>query len=615
MSKTIKASQNSRVKSTGPGGIIAFGALLVTLYFNTKIQDPFNSPKMWLLILLAAWLAGYLITNLRKINSEKNLKFYSVILIFFVASILFASMVSDNKYFAFFGETQRRNGFITYLSLSIIGLAAATYVRIENIKKFYVSAFLTGTILAVYGLLQNSGVDFVKWNNPYNSIISTVGNPNFAAAIMAMMATITFGPVLNKSFKIHYRIFGLIITFVLLITIYLSEARQGLISFMVGIGIYLIIWLFQIKRSLGIASAFSGVAIGLLSILGMLQIGPLTSFLYKGSVTVRGYYWKAGIKMFTENPLTGVGFDRYGAFFKEYRDVGYPLKYGFNITSSNAHNLPIQLLATGGIFVGISYILLNLFILFVGIKSIRTTKGTDQLLISSIFTSWLAYQAQSIISIDNIGISIWGWVLGGLIIGLSIKLKTGTEQNVQTRAKKNNQSLTQPIFSMAFVIISILLISNLYKVEVNMFDTRARFNPQSVQLKPQFYQYAQKTLGTKLLDLNYKLNIGVYMIENGYTDEGIKVLKEVRTSDPRNLDALFYLAEYNQKMNNFNDAINYRLAIEKLDPWNSYNYLQLGRIYKSNGDLNAMKAILIKIQSYDMVSPESKTAAAELVNS
>ena len=53
--------------------------------------------------------------------------------------------------------------------------------------------------------MQISGIDFVTWNNQYNAVISTVGNPNFAAAIMAIIATLNFGFALIHSLEIRIR--------------------------------------------------------------------------------------------------------------------------------------------------------------------------------------------------------------------------------------------------------------------------------------------------------------------------------------------------------------------------------------------------------------------------
>jgi hypothetical protein len=59
-------------------------------------------------------------------------------------------------------------------------------------------AILTGGILSIYGLMQINGNDFVAWNNPYNSMIATLGNPNFASSLLALIALISFFSFFNK---------------------------------------------------------------------------------------------------------------------------------------------------------------------------------------------------------------------------------------------------------------------------------------------------------------------------------------------------------------------------------------------------------------------------------
>jgi O-antigen ligase len=613
MAKKQTTSSQKLIRNSSQIWWLGLGAASVTLYFNSKLQDPFNSPKMWILLAVSAWLAGYLILDLRKFNKFTSLKLFSVLALLFLLSGLFAAINTDVPYVAFLGEIQRRNGYLSYLALTIIAVASSFYIRLDSIKRINYVAFATGLTLAVYGLMQISGIDFVKWNNPYNAIISTVGNPNFAGAIMAMMASIVFGPVLNRNFNKFFRTISFILVLTLLYTIYLSDARQGLISFAIGIGVYTLVWVYQQNKKLGhVFAGISGI-VGVFSILGMLQIGPLTSILYKGSVSVRGYYWRAGIKMFTENPITGVGLDRYGAYFKEYREVKYPLTYGFNITSSNAHDLPIQLFATGGVFFGLSYLLLTFFIFYRGIVAIKTSQASNQLLITSIFAAWLAYQAQSIISIDNIGISIWGWLLGGAVVGLSIKTDFTAESANSKRNTMGTSNLIQPLVSMSFLIVVIIFISILYKGENNMYETRQRFNPQSAENRQPLYEYATKTINTTLADPNYKIMSAAYLVASGFTDEGMKVLEDIAIYDPRNLDNLNYLADYNQQLNRLEASNKYRLIVAEQDPWNTRNYLQLGRNYKALGSYTEMNKMLSKINSFDQTSEESKAARVELV--
>ena len=39
---------------------------LITMYFNAQTQDPFNAPKLWILILGASWLIGFIAVKLKK---------------------------------------------------------------------------------------------------------------------------------------------------------------------------------------------------------------------------------------------------------------------------------------------------------------------------------------------------------------------------------------------------------------------------------------------------------------------------------------------------------------------------------------------------------------------
>jgi len=587
----------------------------ITLVMNPEIQDPFNSPKFWLLILMAAFLFGHIFISRKILLSKIESKKLALILTIFLLFNLISSLKTNDSFTAFMGDSLRRNGFITYISLSIVMLTTAIYFRIASIKRLSMYALFTGSLLTIYGLMQISGVDFIEWNNPYNAIISTVGNPNFAAAIMAIMAVIIFAPALNSDFSKTTRSISLILTSIIVYTIYLSNARQGLLTFLIGCGIYSIVWAFIKSKKLGYLFATTGIIASIFSILGMLQIGPLTSLLYKGSVTVRGYYWDAGIKMVQSNPIFGVGSDSYGNYFKEFRDVSYPLKYGFGITSSNAHNLPIQIFATLGIFAGIAYLLLLLYIFQLGIKLIKSKQGNDRLLVASIFSAWLAYHAQSIVSIDNIGISIWGWMLGGAIVGLSIDEKT-VSQEIKSLNLKNgskNLGLLRPSISLISMLLSLIIIIPHYQGESNMFQSRLRFNPGNPQNQVPLREYAFKTINGKLTDPSYKYTAAGMLFSVGYTEESLTELNKLNVSDPRNLDILTMMAEINENLSRYTEAINLRTQIAKYDKWNASNYLQLGRDYKIIQDFTNMELMKSKILDFAEGTPEANRALAELI--
>lgn len=193
------------------GGLIA-----VTLYFQTNLNDPFNSPKLWILLIVAAWLLGYTFSFRSIIFANRNLKITLYLVLIFISFAFLATLMTDFKYVAFFGETQRRNGFLAYFALGTILIVTSVFIRMFNIKRLFFVTYLIATISAIYALMQTNGNDFVKWNNPYNSIIGTVGNPNFAAAVMAIMGVIVFSSLFISEFPTYIRVYGFLIALLLL---------------------------------------------------------------------------------------------------------------------------------------------------------------------------------------------------------------------------------------------------------------------------------------------------------------------------------------------------------------------------------------------------------------
>jgi hypothetical protein len=392
-----------------------------------------------------------------------------------------------------------------------------------------------------------------------------------------------------------------------------SDSRQGILSFLIGAGLFVVVLLFSKNKVLGVLSLCGGVIAAIFSILGMLQIGPLQELLYKGSVSVRGYYWRAGIEMFQQNPLIGVGMDRYGAYFKEYREVGYPLAYGFDITSSNAHNTFIQFFATGGFFLGTAYLILNGFILWRGIVGVRKFTGNSRLSITGLLAAWVAFHSQSLISIDNIGVSIWGWVLGGSIIGLSVSNpESELQDQKQFLGKKIDINLKRVLTSSTFTILIVVLVSFLYRGEVNTFKANVRFDTQDQAARESFRQLQIDAINTPLNDPNYSLNRAIALVQSGFIDEGINIAISIHERDPRNLDALNGLAILSEDLNKKSDALTYRLKMAELDPWNAVNYLAIGKIYKEQGNLIESAAMLNKILSFASSDPIAAQAKVEL---
>lgn len=606
MSKTkvIKGEKSSA------SNLIYLGTAIIILYFNPNLQDPFNAPKLWLLMILAASLLGYLVFPTPKYSNSVSSKLRLILIIFCVSGLI-SAVLSKNQLISLLGENQRKNGFATYLSLAIIFYVAAKTINLANLNKFGTYLRVISTILVIYGFMQTTGNDFVTWVNPYNSVIGTAGNPNFSSAIFAILATYFFtSAILSTRKQLHpLTIFDLILSLLLIINILNTNSLQGVLALIIGISSFILVLLVKYRRKMSYVVGLFLVAIMTVGILGMLQIGPLQSYLYKDSVSVRGYYWRAGIEMFKNHPLLGVGIDNYAAYFNIYRTFDYPIRYGFEVTSSNAHNTFIQHFATGGIFFGIAYLLIQFFVLVYGIKLINKIDFKQLKLVLPVFCSWLTFQAQSLVSIDNIAISIMGWLFGAIIIGVSAK----SNLEPSDKSKENSNEIKQVIASSAMGLAVFVFCTFLFRVESSMIYLRGIYNPSNVENNNLILNNGVKFFELPFNNINYQNQVGVYLAASGYPNEAASLLEKSLNKTPNSLDTLNVLANIYESGKKPNLAIPYRIRLIELNPWNAKNYLQLGKNYRDLGEYSKMDSMLLKIQSFASSTEVYKIAKIELV--
>ena len=602
-------------KSSGIVKILLFGSALVTLTFWTKFADPFNPLKLTLILAIALWLTGHLVIDRKKLISSNELRYLLILISILILGLVISTLNSSVQQVAWVGDYQRNNGFLFYLGLCIILVGTALYFKEDDLSLVSNLTYVLGLVISIYGLFQINGIDFVQWSNPYNAIISTVGNPNFAGAILATMGVLSLGFAFSYFNDLRRFILNLILFCVILITIFLSEARQGLIGIVLGCSFVIGVWIHSKSKILGRLFFLVSCFTGFMAVLGMLQIGPLSHFLYKGSVTIRGYYWRAGIEMFMAHPWFGVGSDYYGGYFKQYREVGYPLNYGYEITNTNAHNVFIQIFSTTGVFAGTAYLLIILYIFWRGIQGLRRRPLNKRIQLATIFGAWLTLQSISVISIDSPGIAIWSWILGGMILALTSK-----SREIDNSTKKGNSSSSilksnpkQTLLS-SFLLIPLLLFSiNVFKVESSVFLARQIYNPNVEENGKYLQTYIPNLVQNSFINSTLMTELASFLATSGYAADGIEVLNTAISRDPRNQDAINLLASYYFELKQPEKALKLRLRIIELDPYNAKNYYQLGVIYKTLGDFTSMEKMQKIILSFAKDTPEGVAALKDLV--
>jgi hypothetical protein len=206
---------------------------------------------------------------------------------------------------------------------------------------------------------------------------------------------------------------------------------------------------------LGVSTLFGGV----IAILGMLNYGPLSYYLYKVSVQSRGDFWRSAFAVSKDYPLTGVGLDSFGDYFLKYRDQ-IAESHPWGEYTDNAHNIFLEYAAIGGYPLSLLHLTLVIFVLL----SFFTTQkklASFHLELTCLFVSWIVIQAQSIISPGNIPTMLWGAIISGILIGYCVLISNSTDQ-VITAGKL--RSVTRP-FSVLLVVFGLIISYPLFNTD------------------------------------------------------------------------------------------------------------------------------------------------------
>ena len=163
------------------------------------------------------------------------------------------------------------------------------------------------------------------------------------------------------------------------------------------------------------------------------------------------------------------------------------------------------------------------------------------------------------------------------------------------------------------MLISLILIAPLYAGERYTFLTKSYTAPTNSdpKVKEFFKLYADKALNAKFINNDYRNVVCASLMEMGYSAEAYNELIRINQNDPRNLDTLILLVTFNEKTENYLEAIKFRREIEKFDPWNAQNYLGLAQLYRAINDSHNVALMVDKILSFASSDPIAEVAKKE----
>jgi hypothetical protein len=185
-----------------------------------------------------------------------------------------------------------------------------------------------------------------------------------------------------------------------------------------------------------------------------------------------------------------------------------------------------------------------------------------------LITAWICYQVQSIISINQIGLAVWGWLLSGLLIGYERSLliieANDSASKTGTKTKRLHQTTVSPGSMLA--VCSLGMVGFLLALPPVTADIKWRsaqtsqdalkleqsmetnyFNPQNSQ---KYMQNIQAFEASGLFDISHKYAIKavewnpesyelwriLYLVKNSTSAEREMAISKMKYLDPLNPD-------------------------------------------------------------------------------
>lgn len=437
----------------------ALTTLAVTPFWNF---DPINPVKQFILAVFSFATFGLVFNRLRDFLSIRQNWVIVVFIVSMFVPLVFVNAPISQQVWGTFG---RNTGFLTYLSASLLLVSSVIVSSEEFLRKFIKFGIWTSVALTSYSLVQLFGQDPIKWSA--QDTFATLGNVNFLSALLGSFSVMVFSLIFFSKKAAREKILLSGFLLVSMFIVYKTDSVQGLFVFLTASYLNLIFFLYKsqkvFQRICSAVLTISGFILTYFGFRGLLGTGPLGSLLYQNTNVFRADYMGAAWRTFQNHWITGVGFDGFDSWYRTERGFISAYRTNPSRTTNSAHNVFLDIANNGGAFLIGSYLLIVIFAAFISMKKIFKEEHDPFFL--ALFGFWIAHVLQSIVSINQIGVSVWGWAATGLIIG-SARWKGGQESsgsqgldNPKSRGKSPRKTSSQQLIPAGLALKSIAMAS------------------------------------------------------------------------------------------------------------------------------------------------------------
>lgn len=465
-------TQKSKVESEiRLGFYIVTLCTLVTLVTSSSISvDAFNPIKFFFLNL---GIFSIVITFvIPKRNSFQNYVPFFLPIVFSLSGLnLFLNQNSISE--RLFGISGRSFGFLTVVNLFFLGYLSYVAFKTNQMKLRQIFTGLSNSnflVMVVY-FLQKHNLALTDFQNTFKVWPSTLGNPNFISAFLAISLIGVLGLLSEKeSLRKPLKFRWIQIPFCIY-TIWDIGSFQGLVVLFLALTFYAltITYRFLPNRLVWLTTFFLLVLLG---VFFLCMVGMVSCKLIKPQETLifRTIYWQIGVKIFSNSPLYGNGFDSYGDYFRLYLDAKFQNTLGKGVISDSPHNIFLDLLIASGLTMSVLFLAL-LYFSFQKARFIIIANRKASFRVSSseyLIFILVSYLFVAMISPFQLSLFVWLPVVMGVLIATGSDKESNRKDHAQERVDLKR-------ISTRICLVFILLCSNPWSGGLPLYtDTKYR---------------------------------------------------------------------------------------------------------------------------------------------
>ena len=356
-------------------------AAVIPAFFSTAFYSPFAEPK--LLVLRVITLLVVLLWTW-KIYREGEFYFrrgaFNWALLTYGIILAVTTVTSTQLFTSLFGSETRFLGIFTCLNFLVLAFLAYQFLREkEDLRALLLISFITGSALAIYGILQSHGVfqQFVWSQNPEDRAFGTMGHSNHFGAYLGIC--FTMGIALFFTLKKNYWKWLLTLGEALMLySLILTGSRAAFFATVISalvVGIMIIMkkkeWLrvFFRKRLLVVLTVviilIGAVAIfsPKLSELPLVQrLNSAVTEFRQNNMPDRVSWWLSSLSMLKDRPVLGFGVSAFRDTYNTYRRLDYtvpgPGDIQYQISPESSHMEYLDIAVNEGIIGLVAYLTL-----------------------------------------------------------------------------------------------------------------------------------------------------------------------------------------------------------------------------------------------------------------